>query len=58
MKPRTICLDSHGRRPVRLWGAYGLADRQALPPAGWCVRCGAEVYAPAEGLCGRCADSL
>lgn len=30
-------------------------DWQALPPWGWCARCGAEVYRPREELCKRCA---
>ena len=54
MEVRTICLDSHGRRPVRLCGAVGLADRQALPPLGWCACCGAEVYRPGKSRCERC----
>ena len=29
-------------------------DWQALPPWGWCLRCGAEVYRPREELCRRC----
>lgn len=31
-----------------------LADRQALPPKGWCVRCGAEVYRAGREMCTRC----
>ena len=33
-----------------------LADRQALPPRGWCVRCGAEIYRQGEELCSRCGE--
>lgn len=54
MENRTICLDSHGRRPVRLGATLGLADRQALPPLGWCEHCGAEVYEGGKSRCARC----
>lgn len=54
MEVRTICLDSHGRKPVRLCGTVGLVDRQALPPWGWCECCGAEVYRSGKTRCGRC----
>jgi len=29
-------------------------DLQAAPPAGWCIRCGAEVYRRGKALCRRC----
>ena len=32
----------------------GLYDLQALPPRGWCVCCGAEVYAQGQELCEEC----
>ena len=31
-----------------------LMDFQALPPAGWCSRCKAEVYRLGEEYCSRC----
>ena len=40
---RTIC-----RRPLVLH------DFQALPPRGWCVCCGAEVYGAGEEVCEEC----
>ena len=33
-------------------------DWQALPPYGWCVRCGAEVYTPGQELCVRCRREI
>lgn len=54
MKHLEICLQSHGRRPVCPGRLPGLADVQAQVPAGWCVRCGAEVYRLGESRCGRC----
>ena len=54
MEIRRICLDSHGRKPVHLGGVCALADRQALPPWGWCECCGAEVYRRGKTRCGRC----
>lgn len=54
MKNAEFCLQSHGRRPVRLQPVLGLADPQAQVPAGWCNRCGAEVYRPGADRCGRC----
>ena len=32
----------------------GLVDLQALPPRGWCVLCGKEIYAPGRGVCRKC----
>ena len=29
-------------------------DWQALPPYGWCVCCGAEVFRPGREVCKRC----
>ena len=37
-------------RGVVLWPE----ELQALPPWGWCDRCGAEVYTPGDALCRRC----
>ena len=45
---------SHRRRPVFLGTYPVLTDRQAAIPAGWCSRCGAEVYRPGRVLCDRC----
>lgn len=36
------------RRPV------GLVDWQGLPPWGWCVRCGREVFQKGRLRCDRC----
>ena len=54
MKNVVLYLQSHGRRPVRARPVLGLADGQAQVPAGWCGRCGAEVYRIGACLCGRC----
>lgn len=32
----------------------GLLDPQQRPPAGWCPRCGAEIWAEGKELCTRC----
>lgn len=36
------------RRPV------GPVDWQALPPRGWCVCCGGEIFAIRQERCRRC----
>ena len=41
-------------RGVVLWPE----DLQALPPWGWCVRCGAEVYRPGKECCRRCEKEI
>lgn len=42
-------------RPV-LWAyPWWQTDLQALPPRGWCPRCGAEIYTAAH-LCNRCKN--
>lgn len=40
-------------RPVLLVHPWWQTDLQALPPWGWCPRCGAEIYAVAT-VCNRC----
>lgn len=57
MKNRVICLWSHGRRPVQLHPPLGLTDLQAQIPAGWCGRCGGEVYRPGKPYCTRCCGT-
>lgn len=42
------------RRPVHHGKILGLADPQALPPAGWCSHCGGEVYRRGREICRRC----
>lgn len=32
----------------------GLLDPQQRPPAGWCPRCGMEIWAEGKELCTRC----
>lgn len=54
MRATEFCLKSHGRYPVRCRPALGLEDPQDRPPAGWCSRCGAEVYRLGADRCGRC----
>ncbi len=39
-------------RPVRRGVVWHRVDVQALPPPGWCVGCGAEVYI--GEVCERC----
>ena len=58
MKNTVIYLLPGRRRPVRLRPELGLHDRQAGAPAGWCGRCGAEVYRWGEALCDRCREIL
>ena len=54
MKNAEFCLQSHGRRPVRPRPVLGLVDVQSQVPAGWCDRCGAEVYRMGKTCCARC----
>jgi len=49
-----LYLRSHRRRPVCLGPQWGMRDVQAEAPAGWCSRCGREVYAREQLLCRRC----
>ena len=42
------------KRTVFQGVAWWQEDIQALPPRGWCVRCGAEVFRPGRELCRRC----
>ena len=44
-------------RPVLTHLPWWPTDLQALPPRGWCPRCGAEIYAPTAKTCPRCKDS-
>lgn len=40
---------------VNLMPRYVLRDAQAVPPVGYCARCGAELYSCDEGnLCSEC----
>lgn len=41
-------------RPVLLHRPFGRVDTQALPPFGWCHRCGREVYTLGKTLCQEC----
>ena len=42
-------------RPIRPDRPWPPADLQAIEPAGWCVRCGGEIFRPKKELCSRCA---
>ena len=45
---------SRRERPIG-WGyPYPPADPQELLPAGWCVRCGTELFKAKRELCQRC----
>lgn len=45
---------SHRRRPV-YWGLHDPnADSQGCIPAGWCCRCGSEIFTPGEAMCLWC----
>ena len=46
------------KRTILTARPYWLVDWQALPPMGWCVVCGREVYGPGEEKCGRCEKEL
>ena len=49
-----IYLRSGNRRPVRL-APYAIGeDLQGAIPAGWCEKCGREVYEFGKGLCPMC----
>ncbi len=45
-------------RTVLLWRPMGLVDWNGLPPWGWCVRCGGEVFVRGRRLCHRCGREL
>ncbi len=42
------------RRPIRPITPLGLVDYQSLPPRGWCVTCGGEIYRPNREKCPKC----
>lgn len=44
---------SRRRRPMVL-GCTEQEDAQGAIPAGWCIKCGREVFAAQEALCDRC----
>ena len=44
------------RRPVRWRSACWDEDVQALPPRGWCLGCGMELYLPDAQLCEDCKE--
>lgn len=50
------CLKPGGRRPVALRQPIGMYDVQGAVPAGWCSRCGKEVYKPRQPLCYQCEE--
>ena len=50
-----IYLRSGRRRPVWSGRRIGMRDSQADIPAGWCIRCGREVFPAGKQLCPVCA---
>lgn len=49
---------SHRRQPV-FWGRLPvLTDLQGAIPAGWCSRCGTELFAPNKSQCQRCRKEI
>ena len=42
-------------RTVLLRRPWWPVDWQSVPPYGWCVRCGSEVFAPGREQCDRCS---
>ena len=53
-KHLVVYLKSHRRRPVQVGGVRRDFDPQAAIPAGWCDRCGREVFLPGVSLCPDC----
>ena len=49
------CLTLGHRRPVRFPRWYPGLDVQGCIPAGWCLRCGTELFRSGAELCVRCA---
>ena len=47
---------SHKRRPIRFGRDLPMRDAQAQIPAGWCERCGREIFARNERLCPWCLE--
>lgn len=47
-------MDPHWTRPTKQHEPFGLYDLQAQAPAGWCIRCGGELYRRRQALCRRC----
>ena len=50
----TLYLQSHRRKPVRNWPLLPWEDIQGAVPAGWCCRCGGEIYLPGRLICDHC----
>ena len=54
MWERAIYLRSGRRRPIRRAPYRPGDDLQGALPAGWCEKCGREVYGFGERLCAEC----
>lgn len=54
MWQKVVYLRSGRRRPVRVVLYRAGEDLQSAIPAGWCEKCGAEVYEFGEVLCDQC----
>ena len=50
----TVYCKNHRRRPVRFGHTPFFRDVQADIPAGWCCRCGSEVFESGKDLCMGC----
>lgn len=42
------------KRPTSQRRPIFMQDPQQIPPRGWCVECGAEIYEADSELCPRC----
>ena len=50
----TVYCRNHRRRPIRFGPIPYFRDPQADIPAGWCCRCGSEVFDSGKDLCIEC----
>lgn len=50
----TVYCKDRRRRPVRFGHTPFFRDVQADIPAGWCCRCGSEVFESGKDLCMGC----
>ena len=53
----TVYCKNHRRRPIRFGPMPYFRDPQADIPAGWCCRCGSEVFDSGKDLCIGCRSN-
>ncbi len=54
MNPRNHSMNPKRIKPTNHAYPFPPVDFQAAVPAGWCVRCGGEIYRPKKEMCRRC----